>query len=203
VGSDEKNPTLATLTSPATHRLLHIPHQDTHQSFLQRASQHLISVDSRFKALLDKHLCHLFSPKGLAEGVDPYNSLVTGIISQQVSGAAAKSIRRKFILLFTGPVDGDGNPPEGFFPKPQDTLTKNVQELRSAGLSARKAEYIIDISERFVDGRLNAQSMIDDTDEEIMEKLVQVKGIGPWSVFLSNMSHCRCGDVFNIRVEEA
>jgi DNA-3-methyladenine glycosylase II len=170
-----------------THRLLHIPQLDHHKSFLARASEHLISFDPRFKILLEKHHCHLYSPEGLAEGVDPYNSLVTGIISQQVSGAAAKSIRRKFILLFTTP-DEEGNPPSGYFPTPHDALTKTIPELRTAGLSARKAEYVLDVSARFADGRLNTQDMIHDTDEEIKEKLIQVKGLGPWSTSIPDLT---------------
>ena len=96
---------------------------------------------------------------------------------------AAKSIIRKFLLLFTEP-DEEGNPPEDFHPTPQNVLNKTVEELRSAGLSGRKAEYIQDLSKRFDDGRLNTTDMINDTDEQIIEKLVQVKGIGQWSFAL-------------------
>jgi DNA-3-methyladenine glycosylase II len=176
-----EDPTLATLRSPITHRLVHIPQSDLHATFLTRASQHLISVDSRFKALLDQHTPHFFSPQGLAEGMDPFKMLTRGILSQQVSNAAARSIIRKFILLF-GEADGEGNPPEDFFPTPQMVLEKPVEVLRTAGLSGRKCEYVLDLSARFVDGRLNAHDMLHDSDETIIEKLVQVHGIGKWSM---------------------
>jgi len=169
------------LKSPTTHRLIQLPHSDLHATFLKKASEHLISVDSRFKTILEKNECHVYSPKGLAEGVDPYKALVSGILSQQISGLAAKSIQRKFILLFTKPEE-DGNPPAAFFPTPQQVLTKSPEVLRTAGLSGRKVEYILDLSQRFVDGRLNAHDMIQDTDEEIIEKLVEVRGIGRWSL---------------------
>ena len=123
----------------------------------------------------------MYSPKGLAEVVDPYKSLVSGILSQQISGSAAKAIQRKFILLFSEP-DQDGNPPTGFFPTPQQVLTKSHDVLRTAGLSGRKVEYVQDLSQRFVDGRLKAEDMIHDTDDEIIEKLVEVRGIGRWSI---------------------
>ena len=175
------NPTLATVPSPNSRRLVHIPHSLLHATFLSRATEHLISVDPRFKELLDKHHCHLFSPEGLSEGVDPFKALVCGILSQQVSGAAARSITRKFILLFTAPVDDEGNPPEGFFPTPRDVLKKTPEVIRTAGLSGRKVEYVLDLSARFVDARLNSEDMLNEADETIINKLVEVRGIGQWS----------------------
>jgi DNA-3-methyladenine glycosylase II len=169
------------LTSPTSHRLIHIPISEDNATFLTRASKHLISVDPRFKALLEQNHCHTYSPEGLAEGVDPFKSLVCGILSQQVSGAAARSITRKFILLFTSPADDEGNPPKGFFPTPQDVLSKTPEVIRTAGLSGRKVEYVLDLSARFADGRLKAEDMVHDTDEQIIEKLVEVRGIGVWS----------------------
>lgn len=139
-------------------------------------------MDPRFHTLLEKNHCHVYSPEGLAEGVDPFKALVCGILSQQVSGAAARSITRKFVLLFTSPVDDEGNPPKGFFPTPQDVLSKTPEVIRTAGLSGRKVEYVLDLSARFADGRLKAEDMVHDTDEEIIEKLVEVRGIGQWSI---------------------
>jgi len=113
--------------------------------------------------------------------VDPYKSLVCGILSQQVSSAASRSITRKFLLLFTDAVDEEGNPPVGFFPTPHQVLTKKPEVLRTAGLSGRKVEYVLDLSIRFADGRLKAEDMVHESDEAIIEKLVEVRGIGRWS----------------------
>ncbi len=176
------DPTLATITSPNSHRLVHIPHSRLHDTFLSRATKHLISVDPRFKDIFDKHHCHLFSSEGLSEGVDPFKALVCGILSQQVSGAAARSITRKFILLFTASADDEGNPPHGFFPTPQDVLKKSPEVIRTAGLSGRKVEYVLDLSARFADQRLNAEDMVNESDETIIKKLVEVRGIGQWSM---------------------
>jgi hypothetical protein len=175
-----EDPTLATLTSPSSHGHIYIPHSELHATFLQQATDHLVSVDPRFKELLAQHKCHAYSPEGLKEGVDPFKALVCGILSQQVSGAAARSITKKFILLFSEPDDA-GNPPTDFFPTPQQVLTKAPEVLRTAGLSGRKVEYVLDLSARFADGRLKAEDMIHDSDEEIIEKLVEVRGIGQWS----------------------
>ena len=97
-----------------------------------------------------------------------------------MSGAAAKSITKRFVLLFVE-ADDEGQPPEGWFPTPDMVLKKSPEVLRTAGLSGRKAEYILDLSARFADGRLNAHDMIHDSDEEIIQKLVEVRGIGQWS----------------------
>ena len=114
--------------------------------------------------------------------MDPFKSLVCGILSQQVSSAASRSITRKFVLLFTDSADEEGNPPVGFFPTPQQVLTEKPEVLRTAGLSGRKVEYILDLSARFADGRLKAEEMVHESDEEIIEKLVEVRGIGRWSM---------------------
>jgi hypothetical protein len=60
-------------------------------------------------------------------------------------------------------------------------LQKSPEVLRTAGLSGRKVEYVLDLSARFVDGRLKAEDMVHDSDEEIVRKLVEVRGIGQWS----------------------
>lgn len=55
------------------------------------------------RPLIEAHRCRIFSPEGLAEQVDPFESLCSGIISQQVSGAAARSIKKRFVELFFPP----------------------------------------------------------------------------------------------------
>lgn len=137
--------------------------------------------------------------------MDPYKALVSGILSQQVSSAAARSITRKFILLFTDAADEEGNPPTGFFPTPQQVLTKKPDVLRTAGLSGRKVEYVLDLSERFANGRLKAEEMLHESDESIIQKLVEVRGIGRWSIVddVRNSDHVRRRNVFDVCVEAA
>jgi len=53
-------------------------------NILEEALAHLLKVSPQLKPVIDQHHCHVFSPEGLAEEVDPFNSLVSGIISQQV-----------------------------------------------------------------------------------------------------------------------
>lgn len=56
----------------------------TTENLLERACAHLVSVDPRLKTLIDKHHCRMFSPEGLAEEVDPFIALSSGIMGQQV-----------------------------------------------------------------------------------------------------------------------
>ncbi|EXJ59019.1 DNA-3-methyladenine glycosylase II [Cladophialophora yegresii CBS 114405] len=150
----------------------------TANTVLDQACAHLISVDPRFEAIIAQHPCHIFSAKGLAEIIDPFRSLSSGIMGQQVSGAAAKSIKNKFIALFN-----EGQDPEkARFPTPAQVAATDIGRLRSAGLSQRKAEYIQGLAQKFVSGELTNDMLMKASDEEVMEKLIAVRGLGKWSV---------------------
>ncbi|EEU45145.1 uncharacterized protein NECHADRAFT_80541 [Fusarium vanettenii 77-13-4] len=163
----------------------------TTENLLQEACDHLIKVDGRMKPLIDNHHCRVFSPEGLAEEIDPFESLSSGIISQQVSGAAAKSIKAKFIALFE-------EQPDSRFPLPSQVAAKSIEELRTAGLSQRKAEYIKGLAEKFASGELSARMLHDASDEEVMEKLIAVRGLGKWSVEMFACFGLKRMDVFSL-----
>lgn len=89
--------TNAALITPETHRLVASKPVDqvspskqpgiktTTENILDQAIAHLIQTEPKLKPIIEKHPCGVFSPEGLAEEIDPFNSLVSGIISQQVS----------------------------------------------------------------------------------------------------------------------
>ena len=101
-------------------------------------------------------------------------------MAQQVSGAAASSIKSKFIALF-GDTDYMMNGQARSFPTPTQVAGSTVPFLRQAGLSARKAEYIKGLADKFASGELNAAMLFGASDEEILEKLTAVRGLGKWS----------------------
>lgn len=113
--------------------------------------------------------------------IDPFESLCSGIMSQQVSGAAAKSIKNKFIGLFQRtPDDPEFTLSSGkAFPKPSQIVTCSIPFLRTAGLSERKAEYIKGLAEKFHCGDLSAKMLMKASDEEVLEKLVSPSSLGP------------------------
>ncbi len=90
------NGTNATLVTPETHRILANKPVDqvspskvskvktTSGNILDEAVAHLIKVEPKLKPVIEQHPCHMFSPEGLAEEIDPFMSLTSGIISQQV-----------------------------------------------------------------------------------------------------------------------
>jgi DNA-3-methyladenine glycosylase II len=99
-----------------------------------------------------------------------FQYLLRSIVFQQLAGAAARTIHDRVIAIY------DGRAPE-----PEDVLKTPMRKLRAAGLSTQKASYIVDLARRAASGELPLHTMDSLTDEEAMEALVQVKGIGPWT----------------------
>ncbi|KAF3047277.1 3-methyladenine DNA glycosylase [Didymella keratinophila] len=167
----------------------------TVDTLLKDAEAYLIKVDKeitgngRLERLIAGRQCKMFDPEGLMEVVDPFTALASGIIGQQVSGAAAASIRKKFTALFE-----DTHPA---FPSPAQVLTKDMTTLRSAGLSQRKAEYITGLAEKFASGEFTAEGLVSASDEELIEKLVAVRGLGRWSVEMFACFGLKRMDVFS------
>ncbi|KAK1770895.1 DNA-3-methyladenine glycosylase [Phialemonium atrogriseum] len=170
----------------------------TTATILEQACAHIIKIDARMKPLIDAHHCRIFSPEGLAEQIDPFESLASGIISQQVSGAAAKAIKGRFVALFA---DDDGAPAaQGThrFPHPSQVAATSLERLRTAGLSQRKAEYLVGLAEKFTAGELSAHMLADAPYEEIVEKLTAVRGLGRWSVEMFACFGLKRMDVFSL-----
>ena len=100
---------------------------------------------------------------------NPYRSLINAIITQQLSGAAADSISKKFQKLYQR------------YPRPIDVIDTSDFKLRSAGLSRMKVICIKDLSEKIHSKKLRINSLKDRSDEEVITHLIQVKGIGRWT----------------------
>jgi DNA-3-methyladenine glycosylase II len=169
----------------------------TTDDILDKACAHLASVDARMAPLIKAHRCHMFTPEGLAEKIDPFEALVSGILSQQVSGAAAKSIKKRFVELFPDNVVAAGDEAKPRFPTPSQVVTKPLETLRTAGLSQRKAEYVSGLAEKFVSGELSAELLANAPYEEVLERLVAVRGLGRWSVEMFACFALKRLDVFS------
>jgi DNA-3-methyladenine glycosylase II len=164
----------------------------TTSTLLSQACSHLVSIEPKLAPLIRKHRCNIFSPSGLAEKIDPFRSLVSGIMAQQVSGAAAKSIKNKFIALFN-----EDDRLLSQFPSPAQVAATETSRLRLAGLSQRKAEYIHGLAEKFASGELSTSMLLRASDEEVMEKLIAVRGLGKWSVEMFACFGLKRMDVFS------
>jgi DNA-3-methyladenine glycosylase II len=95
--------------------------------------------------------------------------LVESIISQQLASAAAEAIFTRFKKLYPK------------FPAANQILNTKDTKLRSAGLSSMKVEYLKDLAQKIDDGKLKMRKLSKMSDDEIIEHLTQVKGIGRWT----------------------
>ncbi len=98
-----------------------------------------------------------------------FATLVESIISQQLASGAAEAILRRFKKLYPS------------FPKPIQILETKDSKLRSVGLSRMKVEYLKDLAKKIEDGDLQIKSLSKMPDDQIIEDLTQVKGIGVWT----------------------
>jgi len=99
-----------------------------------------------------------------------FGALARSILYQQLAGAAAAAIHRRFLALFAGGL-----------PSPEAVVAMPESTLRSAGLSGAKAVSIRDLAERVVDGRLRLDDLARQGDDQVVDRLVTVRGIGRWT----------------------
>jgi DNA-3-methyladenine glycosylase II len=99
-----------------------------------------------------------------------YDALLSSVISQQLSVKAAATIKGRFLALF----------PEQD-PKPELVLATELEVLRSVGLSGQKANYIKSIAEHKAHGLLEDGALAHLPDEDLLQRLVQIKGVGRWT----------------------
>ncbi|KAF8629674.1 hypothetical protein AX17_005612 [Amanita inopinata Kibby_2008] len=154
----------------------------------EEGKRHLISVDARFRKLFSNVPCKPFEQ---LETIHPFCSLTSSILGQQISWMAARSINERFKRLF--------NPPLSELPSnPEQVSSVSIETLRTAGLSTRKAEYVKDLALRFVDGRLSADRMVYATDEQLARMLLEVRGIGRWTVDMFSIFSLRRPDILPV-----
>ncbi|MCA0931098.1 DNA-3-methyladenine glycosylase [Lutimonas saemankumensis] len=103
--------------------------------------------------------------------VDIYHSLVASIVSQQLSTKVVKVIWGRFTGLFA-----DG------YPDPESLLSIEHQVLRGVGLSNSKASYVKNVAEFSLNNDMSFEFLQQKGDEEIIEYLSQIKGVGRWTV---------------------
>lgn len=102
-----------------------------------------------------------------------YQELVESIIGQQLSVKAAATIRSRFVSSFNDQ-----------FPSPEQILSRDIEQLRSVGLSRPKASYIQDLARRVHDGAVQLDQLDKLSNDEIITELTAVKGIGEWTVHM-------------------
>lgn len=103
----------------------------------------------------------------------PFAALVSAVTYQQLHGAAAETILKRFLALHPGKR----------FPTPEDVLATPDELMRGAGLSRAKVAAIKDIAAKTVEGIVpGSREILKLTNEEIIARLTSVRGVGPWTV---------------------
>jgi DNA-3-methyladenine glycosylase II len=117
---------------------------------------------------------------------DPFAALVRSIMYQQLAGAAATAIHGRFLKLFA-----DGLSPAGVLALPDGAM-------RSAGVSGPKAVAITDLARKVDDGTVPLEDVDSLSDDELVTRLVQVRGIGRWTAEMFLIFQLRRLDVWPV-----
>jgi 3-methyladenine DNA glycosylase/8-oxoguanine DNA glycosylase len=137
-------------------------HEDAHL--------HLSRIDQRLASLIARSRRYEIEPN---PKVRTFDSLAESIAYQQLNGRAAATIWGRVRAIF----------PKRKFLEPQAVLKTPDETLRAAGLSRSKVAALKDLAAKTIDGTVpTARAMARMTDDEIVERLVQVRGIGRWTV---------------------
>lgn len=148
------------------------------------AESHLRAVDPVLGRLIDQH-----GPYEPRVSPDPYSRLLSAILFQQLAGNAARAIMRKWLALY-----GE----DERFPTPAEILSTTDEQFRAAGVSKQKAGYFRDLALHVAEGRLDFAHLDDLPDEEVIERLTAVKGIGVWTAHMFLMFHLARPDVLPV-----
>ncbi|MEY4917802.1 MAG: DNA-3-methyladenine glycosylase [Verrucomicrobiota bacterium] len=134
------------------------------------AIKHLSAVDPVMRKLIrEVGACKLEHEPSRS----PFQSLVQAVAHQQLNGTAANTILTRFIKLF----------PKRKFPKPEDLAKVTDEQIRACGFSYAKIAAIRDIAAKTLDGTIpSARKIGKMSDEEIIERLTEARGVGRWTV---------------------
>ncbi len=117
---------------------------------------------------------------------DAYGALLRAIVGQQLSTKAARTIYGRVLEIF------GGKPPS-----PQQLLDAKEADLRGAGLSGRKVEYVQDLARHVLSGELELDRLGELEDEAVIEEIVAVRGLGRWTAEMFLIFHLQRPDVLS------
>jgi DNA-3-methyladenine glycosylase II len=117
---------------------------------------------------------------------DAYGALLRAIVGQQLSTKAARTIYGRVLDLFSGAT-----------PSPEQLLAASEEDLRGCGLSGRKVEYVRDLAAHVLGGELELERLGELSDEEVVEEIVAVRGLGQWTAEMFLIFHLERPDVLS------
>jgi len=140
-------------------------------AYWEEACKHLVKKDRVMRKLIPQ-----FGDACLQTRGDAFVTLARSIVGQQISVASAQKVWDRFALL-----------PRKI--TPANVLRLKVDDMRAAGLSARKVEYLVDLALNFENGALHVKNWGSMPDEEIIAELVAIRGIGRWTAEMFLIFH--------------
>jgi len=146
--------------------------------YWEKAKRELARGDPVMAGIIKRHPRAHLVPRG-----DPFQTLARAIVGQQISVKAAQSVWSRIVERVVEIA-------------PEEVLRIKSRDLRACGLSERKAEYISDLARRFVDGAVRVHRWHALDDEEVIEDLVQLRGIGRWTAEMFLIFNLLRPDVF-------
>ena len=117
---------------------------------------------------------------------DAYGALLRSIVGQKLSTKAARTIYLSVLDLFGGRT-----------PSPEELLAVSAEDLRGAGLSGRKVEYVRDLARHVLDGELELDRLAELDDERAIEEISAVRGLGRWTAEMFLLFHLERPDVLS------
>ncbi len=134
---------------------------------MRKAVNHLKKSDPVLRDIINR-----VGPCRMEFGEPEFCTVAEAIVYQQLNGKAAATIFQRFADLAGEPLT-----PEGI-------LKLSDEQMRSVGLSKQKSSYLKDLAKKTADGLLNFARLPDMTDDEVIEHLTQVKGVGVWTAHM-------------------
>lgn len=132
-------------------------------AYWAEACKHLVKKDRVMKRLIPQ-----FGDAALQKRRDAFTTLARSIVGQQSSVKAAQAVWERFVALSRTL-------------SPAHVLKLKVDDMRAAGLSARKIDYLVDLALHFDNGKLHVKDWESMDDEAIIAELVDIRGIGRWT----------------------
>lgn len=132
-------------------------------SYWQEACAYLQDKDRVLSKLIPQHAGAVLETRG-----DPFVTLARSVIGQQISVKAAQAVWDRFSALM----------PQK---EPRHLLKLKVDDMRAAGLSARKVEYLVDLALHFDNGALCPKAWPSMSDDDVIKQLVAIRGVGRWT----------------------
>ena len=136
-----------------------------------QACAHLAKKDRVMKKLIPQFGNAILETRG-----DAFVTLARSIVGQQISVKAAQSVWDKFSALSKKLT-------------PAAVLKLKVDDMRAAGLSVRKVEYLVDLALHFSSGTVHVKNWQEMDDEAIIDELVAIRGIGRWTAEMFLIFH--------------